>query len=117
MNASIMISYLQDIPGLCVPAAAPGHSWQKFRVRTVSKAARDKALAAITEAGLPVSLWQIAAMPDHTAFHDPHADVPVARAMLEDSFLFFTERHPIHAQTEEVVSKIGEKAREVLLAL
>ena len=78
---------------------------------------RDKAKAALEAAGIPVCLWQVAAMPDHTGFRDPNADVPVTRAMLDDSFLFFTERNPSHAQTEDVVSKIGEKAREVLLAL
>jgi perosamine synthetase len=117
MNAATMISYLQDIPGIDPPAAAPGHSWQKFRVRTSSREMRDKPLAALEAAGIPVCLWQVAAMPDHTAFRDPDADVPVSRQMLEDSFLFFTERNPIHAQNEDLVSKIGEKAREILLSL
>ncbi len=117
MNAATMISCLQDIPGIDLPAAALGHSWQKFRVRTPSRAVRDKALAALEAAGIPVCLWQVAVMPDHTAFRDANAEVPVARQMLEDSFLFFTERNPIHAQSEDVVSKIGEKAREVLLAI
>lgn len=117
MNAATMISFLQDIPGITPPAAAQGHSWQKFRVRASSRAKRDQALAALEAAGVPVCLWQVAAMPDHTAFRDPDADVPISRQMLDDSFLFFTERHPIHAQSEDVVSKIGEKAREVLLNL
>jgi dTDP-4-amino-4,6-dideoxygalactose transaminase len=117
MNAATMISYLQDIPGIDPPAAVAGHSWQKFRVRTSSREMRDKALAALEAAGIPVCLWQVAAMPDHTAFRDPDADVPVSRQMLEDSFFFFTERNPLHAQTEDVVSRIGEKAREVLLSL
>ncbi|MGD9711568.1 MAG: DegT/DnrJ/EryC1/StrS family aminotransferase [Thermomicrobiales bacterium] len=117
MNAATMISYLQDIPGIAPPANTAGHSWQKFRVRTGSQSARDKALAALDAAGIPVCLWQVAPMPDHTAFRDVDADVPVARQMLEDSFLFFTGKNPIHAQNEDVVSKIGEKAREVLLSI
>jgi hypothetical protein len=57
--------------------------------------------------------WQVAAMPDHTAFHDPNAEVPEARAMLEDSFLVFTERWPLHAQSEEVVHGFAETIQRV----
>jgi perosamine synthetase len=112
-NAAILLDALQGLPGLRVPASNPGHSWQKFRVRTASAAARDRAMAALDEHMIPVCRWQVAAMPDHTAFHDPSAEVPEARALLEDSFLIFTERWPLHGQTEETVKAIGETIRRV----
>ena len=60
---------------------------------------------------IPVCRWQVAAMPDHTAFRDPNAEVPESRALLEDSFLIFTERWPLHAQTEETAHAVGETIR------
>jgi dTDP-4-amino-4,6-dideoxygalactose transaminase len=112
-NAAILIGYLEGLPGLTPPASDPGHSWQKFRVRTDSAAARDRAIEALDEHMIPVCRWQVAAMPDHTAFRDPNAVVPEARALLEDSFLIFTERWPLHAQSEETVRAIGETIRRV----
>lgn len=112
-NAAILIEALDGLPGLRVPAADPGHSWQKFRVRTESAAARDRAMALLDEHMIPVCRWQVAAMPDHTAFRDPNADVPEARALLEDSFLIFTERLPLHAQSEEAVRAVAETIRRV----
>ncbi len=110
-NAAILIGYLEGLPGLRVPASDPGHSWQKFRVRTASAVARDRAIAALDEHMIPVCRWQVAAMPDHTAFRDPNAEVPESRALLEDSFLIFTERWPLHAQTEETAHAVGETIR------
>jgi dTDP-4-amino-4,6-dideoxygalactose transaminase len=112
-NAAILIEALDGLPGLRVPASHPGHSWQKFRVRTESAAARDRALALLDEHMVPVCRWQVAAMPDHTAFHDPSAEVPEARAMLEDSFVIFTERWPLHAQPEALVRGVAETIRRV----
>lgn len=112
-NAATLIGHLAGLPGLHLPASDPGHSWQKFRVRTDSAAARDRAIALLDEHMIPVCRWQVAAMPDHTAFHDGDADVPEARAMLEDSFLIFTERWPLLAQPHEVVDAIGETIKRV----
>jgi dTDP-4-amino-4,6-dideoxygalactose transaminase len=112
-NAGILMKCLDGLPGLDLPTDAPGHSWQKFRVRTTSVAARDHALASLGEAQVPVCRWQVAAMPDHDAFRDPNADVPEARTLLDDSFLIFTERWPLHGQTEEVVETIGNTIRSV----
>jgi dTDP-4-amino-4,6-dideoxygalactose transaminase len=53
-NAAILISYLDGLPGLRVPASDPGHSWQKFRVRTTSAAARDRAIGLLDEHMVPV---------------------------------------------------------------
>ncbi len=111
-NADILLRCLAGLPGLDLPTPSPGHSWQKFRIRTGSAAARDHAVASLTEAGVPVCRWQVAAMSDHDAFRDPNADVPIARSLLDDSLLIFTERWPLHAQTEEVVEAIGAKIRD-----
>ena len=112
-NAAIIQSYLEGLPGLRLPASDPGHSWQKFRVRTASAAARDRAIAGLDEHMIPVCRWQVAAMPDHTAFKDASAEVPEARALLEDSFLLFTEKWPMHGQSEETAHQIGERIRRV----
>ncbi|HEY8447733.1 MAG TPA: DegT/DnrJ/EryC1/StrS family aminotransferase [Thermomicrobiales bacterium] len=111
-NAETLLECLSGLPGLRLPASDPGHSWQKFRVRTASAAARDRAMARMEAAGIPVCRWQVAAMPDHTAFRDPSADVPVARELLEDSFLFFTERWPLHHQPEGLVEAVGAAIRQ-----
>lgn len=115
-NADNLIERIGGLDGLTMPESDPGHSWQKFRVRTESKEARDKAMAKLGEAGVPVALWQVAAMPDHTAFRDPSADVPESRKLLEDSFVIFTERNPMHAQSPETVTAVAEKIREVWTA-
>jgi len=112
-NAEIMLGHLEGLPGLRLPASNPGHSWQKFRVRTDSAEARDRAMALLDEHLIPVCRWQVAAMPDHSAFHDGHAEVPEARTLLEDSFLVFTERWPLHAQPEEVVRGVAETITRV----
>lgn len=112
-NAAILRAHLEGLPGLRLPATDPGHSWQKFRVRAESAAARERAMALLDEHMIPVCQWQVAAMPDHTAFHDAAAEAPEARALLEDSFLLFTERWPLHAQTEETVTAIAETIRRV----
>ncbi len=110
-NAAILIDTLAGLPGLRLPAMDAGHSWQKFRVRTTSAAARERAMALLDEHMIPVCRWQVAAMPDHTAFHDPKAGVPEARAMLEDSLVLFTERWPLHAQPPEVVRAVADRIR------
>jgi perosamine synthetase len=112
-NAAILHEHLDGLPGLRLPASDPGHSWQKFRVRTESAAARDRAMALLDEYMIPVCRWQVAAMPDHTAFRDASAEVPEARALLEDSFLLFTERWPLHAQSEATVTTIAETIRRI----
>jgi dTDP-4-amino-4,6-dideoxygalactose transaminase len=111
-NAAILIETLSGLPGLRMPASHPGHSWQKFRVRTASAAARERATELLEEHLAPVCRWQVAAMPDHTAFHDPNAEVPEARALLEDSLVLFTERWPLHAQSPEVVRAVAERIRD-----
>jgi perosamine synthetase len=112
-NAAILIEALEGLPGLRLPATNPGHSWQKFRVRTESAEARDRAIGLLDDHMVPVCRWQVAAMPDHTAFRDPNADVPEARAMLDDSFVIFTERWPLHAQSEDVVRGVAETIKRV----
>jgi perosamine synthetase len=112
-NADSLIEQLSGLVGLTMPASVPGHSWQKFRVRTESKEKRDESKARLEAAGVPVCLWQVAAMPDHTAFLDLDADVPESRKLLEDSFLIFTERHPMHAQSSETVAAVAERIQEV----
>lgn len=64
-NAAILDETLGEIGWLHMPASDPGHSWQKFRVRTSDRRMRDKAFAALVDAGLPVCHWQVATMPDH----------------------------------------------------
>ncbi|MEZ4499942.1 MAG: hypothetical protein R2839_07635 [Thermomicrobiales bacterium] len=72
-----MISFLQDIPGITPPAAAQGHHGSSASAHRPG-AKRDQALTAL-EAGVPVCLWQVAAMPDHTAFRDP---MPMCRSVV-----------------------------------
>lgn len=112
-NARILRGHLEGLPGLTLPAFNDGHSWQKFRVRTASAEARERAIGLLDEHMVPVCRWQVAAMPDHTAFHVPGAEVPESRKLLEDSFLIFTERWPLHAQSPEVVDAVGKRIREV----
>ncbi len=116
-NAAILDETLGEIGWLSMPARDPGHSWQKFRVRAPDRRMRDKAFAALSDAGLPVCHWQVATMPDHPGFRDFDANVPEARALLEDSFLFFTERNPLHCQSAEVVAAVAMKSRRILQAL
>lgn len=112
-NAAILIDMLSDLPGLRMPISAAGHSWQKFRVRTASAEARERAIGLLDEHMIPVCRWQVAAMPDHTAFHVPNADVPESRALLDDSFLIFTERWPMLGQSSDVVRAVAARIREV----
>lgn len=111
-NAQILIDELEGLPGLRLPKADPGHSWQKFRLRVADAAMRERMMEWLAEFMVPVCQWQVAVMPDHPGFHDPNADVPEARQMLQDSFLIFTERNPLHWQSEDAVRTVAQRIRQ-----
>ena len=119
-NVGRFLSRLAELPGLVVPAAAPGttHAWHILRFRLdpvaagipgVTAPAMRAALHRLLRAeGVPVSRYQLMPLPDQKVFSDrigfgrgypwtatgavPSADCPVARQVIADS-LTLQKRH------------------------
>jgi dTDP-4-amino-4,6-dideoxygalactose transaminase len=119
-NVTAFLDRLSALPGIVVPAAAPGteHAWYMLRLRLDPGAAGLAGIAPgrfraavhrlLRAEGVPISRYQVITLPEQRVFADrvgfgrgypwaagapePGADCPVARAVIDDS-LTLQKRH------------------------
>jgi dTDP-4-amino-4,6-dideoxygalactose transaminase len=114
-NAERLITSLRLLPGVHPPLVPAGRTsgHHKFRVRVDAREAgldipnqvlRDQFAAALRAEGLSVVTWQSSALPAFTLFGNQEpARFPATSAMLDSSFVLFSQSSPLIAQSRDAV--------------